>query len=41
MEKGMTLNQIQLLLGHNDISTTSIYLKINPKEALDNYEKLW
>lgn len=41
MEKGLPLNQIQILLGHESISTTSIYLKINPKDALDNYENLW
>lgn len=41
MEKGIPLNQIQVLLGHESISSTSIYLKINPKDALDNYEKLW
>ena len=41
MERGIPLNQIQVLLGHESIQTTSIYLKINPKDALDNYEKLW
>ena len=41
MERGIPLNQIQVLLGHESIKTTSIYLKINPKDALDNYEKLW
>lgn len=41
MERGIPLNQIQVILGHESITTTSIYLKINPKDALDNYEKLW
>lgn len=41
MERGIPLNHIQSLLGHETIATTSIYLKINPKEALENYEKLW
>jgi integrase len=41
MEKGIPLNQIQVLLGHSNISTTSIYLKINPMEALKTYENLW
>jgi len=41
MEKGIPLNSIQMLLGHESIATTSIYLKINPKEALEKYEELW
>ena len=41
MNKGIPLNQIQILLGHSNISTTSIYLRINPKDALASYEDLW
>ena len=41
MERGIPLNQIQIILGHESIATTGIYLRINPKDALDNYEKLW
>jgi len=41
MERGIPLNQIQLMLGHESITTTSIYLKVNPQEALRKYEELW
>ena len=41
MERGLSLNQIQVLLGHANISTTNVYTKINPKDALDKYEELW
>ena len=41
MNKGIPLNQIQVLLGHESIATTSVYLKINPQEALQSYENLW
>ena len=37
MEKGIPLNQVQALLGHESIATTNIYTRINPKEALDKY----
>jgi len=39
LENGMPINQLQLLLGHSNIRTTSIYLKANPKTALESYEK--
>ena len=41
LETGIPLNQIQLLLGHTNISTTSIYLKASPTEALKKYEELF
>lgn len=41
MKQGIPLNQIQILLGHENISTTSIYLRINPQDALKSYEELW
>ena len=41
MERGIPLNHIQVLLGHESIKTTSIYLRINPKDALDKYKELW
>jgi|SRR3989337_1933432 len=41
MERGIPLNQIQVLLGHENIATTSIYLKINPIDALKSYEERW
>lgn len=40
-DKGIPLNVIQQLLGHENISTTSIYTKINPSDALKKYEELW
>jgi len=38
LEKGMPINQLQVLLGHANISTTSIYVKANPQDAIKNYE---
>lgn len=38
LESGMPINQLQVLLGHANISTTSIYVKANPLDAIKNYE---
>jgi len=39
LESGMPLNQVQVLVGHANIKTTSIYVKANPLDAIKSYEK--
>jgi site-specific recombinase XerD len=41
IESGVPLNQVQNLLGHSNISTTSVYTKANPIDALKSYEDLF
>lgn len=39
LRSGVPLISISALLGHEDISTTQIYINLCPKEHLDHYEK--
>jgi len=41
VERGIPLNQVQLLLGHSNLATTSIYTKARPESALKSYEELF
>jgi len=41
LQQGMPINQVQLLMGHTNLSTTSIYLKANPFEAINKYEEIF
>jgi len=40
-KKGIPIHHIRTLMGHTNISTTNVYLELNPKEALDKYEEVF
>ncbi len=41
VERGVPLNQLQLLLGHSSLSVTNVYTKARPQDALKSYEELF
>lgn len=41
VNNGVPINQVQILLGHSNLATTSIYAHANPKDALKSYEDLF
>lgn len=41
VNKGVPIHHVRTLLGHSNISTTNVYLEMNPKEALEKYEELF
>lgn len=36
---GIPVHHIRTLMGHSNISTTNVYLELNPKKALESYEE--
>jgi len=40
-QNGVPIHHIRTLMGHSNISTTNVYLELNPKEALKSYEELF
>lgn len=41
MERGVPPNQVQVLMGHSNLATTSIYTRANPIDAINSYEELF
>lgn len=41
IEKGVPINQLQVLIGHGNLQTTSIYTKARPMDSLKSYENLF
>jgi len=41
IENGMPLSHIQMLMGHSNISTTNVYTRARPMDALKSYEDLF
>jgi len=41
LRSGMDIQNVRFFMGHSNISTTSIYLHSEPKEALGKYEELF
>ena len=39
ISSGMSINFVQNLLGHSNVATTGIYLRVNPVDALKHYEE--
>jgi len=39
IEKGVPITHVQTLLGHSDVSTTGVYIKARPMDALQSYEE--
>ena len=37
-KKGIPIHHIRTLMGHSNISTTNVYLELNPNEAIKAYE---
>jgi len=40
-EQGVSTEDIQILLGHSDISTTMVYVRVSPVKALNKALEVW
>jgi integrase len=41
LESGVPINQVQALMRHSNLATTSVYTKANPIDAIKSYENLF
>lgn len=41
VEKGIDITRVQVLARHSNISTTNVYVHLNPKIALDDFRRLF
>ncbi|KKN40784.1 hypothetical protein LCGC14_0730000 [marine sediment metagenome] len=41
IQRGIPIHDLRTLMGHTNISTTNVYLEMNPTQALKNYEELF
>lgn len=41
VENGVPINQVQILMGHSNLATTSVYTMASPVDAIKNYEDLF
>lgn len=41
LERGMPINQLQILMGHSSVGTTNVYIQANPQDALNTYRRIF
>lgn len=41
IQKGVSLPALQRILGHDNLSTTQIYLNLSPEEAINEFKRKW
>ena len=41
VRQGVKLPYLQIMLGHSDLATTSVYLRVAPKEAAEDVLQKW